>query len=244
MRPTQLNQSKIFAGKGENIWDRLVHTRPAYVLDGSNGDVTANSYDFYKEDVKALKLTGVNFYRFSISWARIMPTGDISSLNELGLQYYDNLINELLLNGIQPMITMYHNDLPQRLQELGGWTNSYITDYFEQYASSLFARYADRVKSWSTFNEPAQICLMGYGTEQHAPMTNSSGIGEYLCGHNILMAHAKVYRLYREQYYYRFFGKVGIALNSIMTLPKDSSNADDVAAAERNMQFWVGFVFF
>lgn len=173
-----------------------------------------------------------------------MPTGDISSLNELGLQYYDNLINELLLNDIKPMITMYHNDLPQRLQDLGGWTNSYISDYFEQYASVLFARYADRVKLWTTFNEVAQFCLLGYGTEQHAPMTNSSGIGEYLCGHNALMAHAKTYRLYREQYYYRFFGKVGIAINSIMALPKDSSNPADVAAAERHMQFWVSIILF
>lgn len=203
--------------------------------------MTANSYDLYKEDVKALKLIGVNFYRFSISWARIMPTGDISSLNEFGLQYYDNLINELLLNEIQPMITMYHNDLPQRLQELGGWANSYIADYFEQYASVLYARYADRVKWWGTFNEPAQLCLQGYGTEQHAPATNSSGIGEYLCGHNVLMSHARAYRLYREQYFYKFFGKVGISFSGVMTLPKDSSKPADVAAAERNLQFLVSF---
>lgn len=95
--------------------------------------------------MQALKTSGADFYRFSISWPRVLPDGDISSKNEAGLQYYDNLINELLANGIEPMITMYHWDLPQRLQELGGWTNSYIVQYFEQYSMLLFERYADRV---------------------------------------------------------------------------------------------------
>lgn len=132
-------------GKGESIWDHLTHYSRDAVVDQSTGDVAANSYELYAEDVKALKLTGVQFYRFSISWPRILPDGDISSLNEAGLAYYDRLINELLANGIEPMVTMYHWDLPQRLQDLGGWANRYIIDYFEQYAWALYERYADRV---------------------------------------------------------------------------------------------------
>lgn len=132
-------------GKGESIWDYQTHNDTGAIADGSTGDVAANSYELYAEDVKALKHIGVNFYRFSISWSRIMPDGDISSLNEAGCAYYNRLINELLANGIEPMVTMYHLDLPQRLQELGGWANRYIVDYFEQYAGILYERYADRV---------------------------------------------------------------------------------------------------
>ncbi len=96
--------------------------------------------------MQALKEAGMNFYRFSISWSRVLPTGDITSVNELGLQYYDNLINELVKNKIEPMVTMYHWDLPQRLQQLGGMANPIIVDYFEQYAKLLFDRYSDRVR--------------------------------------------------------------------------------------------------
>lgn len=129
------------------MWDDITHRFPERVTDRSNGDVSANSYEFYKEDVQALVQAGVNFYRFSISWSRILPTGDISSLNELGLQYYDNLINELIRNKIEPMVTMYHWDLPSRLQTLGGMANPIIIDYFEQYAKILFERYSDRVSN-------------------------------------------------------------------------------------------------
>lgn len=132
-------------GRGESVWDDITHRYPEKVVDGLNGDVSANSYEFYKEDVKALVEAGMNFYRFSISWSRVLPTGDISSINELGLQYYDDLINELIRNKIEPMVTMYHWDLPQRLQQLGGMPNPIIVDYFEQYAKLLFERYADRV---------------------------------------------------------------------------------------------------
>lgn len=133
-------------GKGETIWDRLVHDRHLNaVIDNSTGDVSANSYELHGEDVKAMQYIGVHFYRFSISWARIMPDGDISSLNEAGLSHYDTVIDELLANGIEPIITMYHMDLPQRLQNLGGWANRYIIEYFEQYAKVLFERYGDRV---------------------------------------------------------------------------------------------------
>lgn len=132
-------------GRGESVWDDITHRYPEKVVDGLNGDVSANSYELYKEDVKALVEAGMNFYRFSISWSRVLPTGDISSINELGLQYYDDLINELIRNKIEPMVTMYHWDLPQRLQQLGGMPNPIIVDYFEQYAKLLFERYADRV---------------------------------------------------------------------------------------------------
>lgn len=250
-------------GKGENIWDRLTHYQPEVIYDRSNGDVAADSYNLYKEDVQALKRIGVssvmgtkcfenvlsdlyfqaNFYRFSVSWARILPDGDVSSLNELGLQYYDRLIDELLANDIQPMLTMYHWDLPQRLQELGGWANRYIVDYFEQYAGVLYERYADRVKFWNTFNEAALFCTSGFSAG-HAPRLWSPGVGEYLCHHHVILSHARAYHLYDDKYRARFGGKIGIALNSGHAWPRDANKQSDIEAAERSNEFQVNFNIF
>lgn len=229
-------------GKGESIWDHLTHTRPDLIADGQNADVAANSYYQYEDDIKALLATGADYYRFSISWPRIMPDGDISSLNEAGLAYYDRLIDSLLANGIEPMITMYHWDLPQRLQDLGGWTNSYIVDYFEQYARVLYARYANRVKQWITFNEPDLFCLFGYSAEIFAPMVRAPGVGEYQCGHNVLLANARAYHIYADGgYRAQFGGTVGISLHTNMTMPMNAASASDVEAADRSMQFWLGW---
>ncbi|XP_037028879.1 myrosinase 1-like [Bradysia coprophila] len=228
-------------GKGENVWDVMTRDYPERILDGSNGNDAANSYEFYEEDVKALVEAKMQFYRFSISWSRILPTGDISSANELGLQYYDNLINALIKNKIEPMITMYHWDMPEKLQQLGGMPNPIIVDYFEQYAKLLFERYADRVKLWNTFNEPIIFCEYGHGNLVHAPLVNSPGIGDYLCGHHVLLANARVYRMYHNFYNADKTGKIGIVLNSPYTWPLDASNEADVAAADQSMQFWLGW---
>lgn len=225
-------------GKGESIWDRLTHEQPEAIWDRSNGDVAANSYELFREDVAALRMSGVDFYRFSIAWPRIMPDGDISSLNEAGLAYYDALINELLANGIEPMVTMYHWDLPQRLQELGGWANRLMINYFVPYAKVLLDRYADRVKFWNTFNEPALFCSLGY-TGVHAPRRWSPGVGEYLCAHHVLLANARTYHMFRDEYFERFGGKMGVALNTGHTWPVDPTDPAHVAAADRAYQFYV-----
>lgn len=135
------------------------------------------------------------------------------------------------------MVTMYHFDLPNSLQLFGGFTNSIIVDYFEDYAKLLFDRFGDRVKCWITFNEPAEFCVAGYGSDRHAPAINAHGIGEYLCGHNVLKAHAVAYHLYRDQYYGRFKGQVGIALNSMFFY----SDSNDTVVIDRALQFLVGF---
>lgn len=114
-------------------------------MDRSNGDTAADSYKFYKDDVRALKETGLKFYRFSISWPRILPNGSHTNINELGLQYYEDLITELLANDIQPIVTMFHWDLPQALQDMGGMLNPVIVDYFVQYAKVLIEYFGDRV---------------------------------------------------------------------------------------------------
>ncbi|XP_067010247.2 myrosinase 1 [Anabrus simplex] len=226
-------------GKGESIWDRMLHEHPDYVRDRQNGDVSANSYHLYKDDVKALKELGAHFYRFSIAWTRIMPTGEAHKINQPGIDYYNNLINELLANGIQPMVTMYHWDLPQWLQDLGGWTNPIMVDYFEDYARFLFERYGDRVKWWFTFNEPS-VFAAGYATErQMAPSLNKPGVGDYLASHHVLIAHARAYHLYDKHYRPTQQGKVSIALMSNWYEPR-SDSTEDIAASDRAMQFSIG----
>lgn len=128
-----------------------------------------------------IKLFQVDFYRFSISWPRILPTGDITNVNEKGIEYYNRIIDNLLKRNIQPMITMCHADLPQQLQLFGGFTNSIIVGYFTSYARLLFERFGDRVKYWIPFNEPDIICH-GYVVNYEAPGTSQHGVGDYLCG--------------------------------------------------------------
>lgn len=124
----------------------------------------------------------MDFYRFSISWPRILPNGDISNVNEKGIEYYNKVINKLLEQNIEPMIAMYHFDLPQKLQLLGGFANSIIVSYFEVYAKLLFERFGDRVKYWITMNQPAMFCHKGYGSGDRPPAIESPGLVEYMCG--------------------------------------------------------------
>jgi len=147
-----------------------------------------------------IKELGVDFYRFSLSWSRILPTGFANQISKDGIDYYNNLIDDLLENGIIPFITLYHWDLPQPLQEMGGWANPIMADYFEQYAEVAFEAFGDRVKNWLTFNEPWVLCYLGYGLDAMAPALNMGGIGEYLCSHTLILAHAKAYHLYDDFY--------------------------------------------
>nr|CAD7392546.1 unnamed protein product [Timema cristinae] len=211
------------------------------IADGQNGDVATDAYHKYTEDIKALLELGVDFYRFSISWSRILPNGNISVINQPGIDYYNNIINALLANNIQPVVTIYHWDLPQPLQDLGGWPNSVMVDFFEDYARILFKNFGDRVKWWITFNEPYETTT-GYSasTGVDAPAIDLSGIGDYLAAHTILKAHATAYHVYDTEFRAEQNGKIGITLNNDWQEPKTDSN-DDKLAAELAMQFHLGW---
>ncbi|XP_059615138.1 myrosinase 1-like [Phlebotomus argentipes] len=224
-------------GKGVNIWDTLTHDHPELIADKSNGDVGPDSYHLYKEDVKRLKELGVNFYRFSVSWSRILPTGDVSSLNPAGVKYYSDLIDLLLQEGIQPMVTMFHYDLPQYLQDMGGLLNPIFVNYFREYARILYMNYGSRVKHWITFNEPSESCILGYGSGALAPVLKLHGVGEYLCAYHVLLAHAEAYHIYHMNYAAKFGGKVGITLDSGWFYQKSPGND----LVERAMAFQLGF---
>ncbi|XP_047121961.1 myrosinase 1-like [Schistocerca piceifrons] len=187
-------------GKGVSIWDTLTHDNSQYINDGSNGDVASDSYHKYEEDVQLVRDLGVDIYRFSISWARVLPVGDVSQINQAGVDYYNNLIDLLIANGIQPMVTMYHYDLPQPLQLLGGWTNPVVAQYFREYARFLFQTFGDRVKWWVTFNEPTTIAFGYSSTDTNAPAIGAHGFGDYTAAHCILRSHAMAYRLYDQQF--------------------------------------------
>jgi beta-glucosidase len=213
-------------GKGESIWDRFVRW-PAHILNGDTGDVACDHYHRMPQDVALFKELGIPCYSFTISWTRIFPDG-IGTVNPKGLAFYDRLVDELLASGVQPKATLYHWDIPQVLQDLGGWPNRDSADWFAEYAQVVFARLADRVELWSTHNEPWVAAFLGYGSGVHAP-----GICDYSqayqSAHHLLLAHGKAVQAYREGGY---GGQIGLILNLNGLMPASDSD-EDRAATQR-----------
>ncbi|XP_051172504.1 myrosinase 1-like [Leptopilina boulardi] len=198
-------------GKGENIWDSFSHSSSSLVNNKSTGDIASDSYHLYKEDFKLLKDIGFDFYRFSISWTRILPNGFANNISKEGIKYYNDLLDELHSKGIKPYVTLYHWDHPQVLEKLGGWTNELMVKWFTDYARVVFRELGPKIKVFITLNEPHSLCNYGYGTSYLAPGMNLPGVANYICGHNMLKAHAKVYHLYKEEFYNEQNGIIGIA---------------------------------
>lgn len=226
-------------GKGETMWDHFGRNYPEKVEGKTNIDVSCDSYYKTEEDIRLLKDLHVDFYRFSINWARILPTGFSSQINQAGIDYYSNLIDELLANGITPMVTIYHWELPQKLSILGGFANDEIVTWIEDYARILFENFGSRVKFWISINEPRIMCEYGYGNGLFAPAVDLTGIGDYLCEHNALKAHARIYHLYQTYFKQIQQGQVGICIDAQWYEPATDS-VENAAAAERVRQFQFG----
>ncbi len=183
-------------GKGPSIWD-LYSKLPGTTFEGTNGDIAADHYNRYKEDVKAMAEMGLKTYRFSIAWTRIFPEGS-GKINEKGIEFYSNLIDELLKYNIEPMITLYHWDLPQALQDkYAGWESREIIDDFVEYARVCFKNFGDRVKYWIVMNEPNVFIGLGYGIALHPPGLKDRK-KELNAGHITALANAKAIKLFRE----------------------------------------------
>ncbi|HYF71192.1 MAG TPA: family 1 glycosylhydrolase, partial [Nocardioides sp.] len=163
----QIEGAATEGGKGPSIWDAFT-AQEGRIADGATGAVACDHYHRYAEDVALMKRLGTGGYRFSISWPRIQPTGS-GAPNAQGLDFYDRLIDELLANGVQPMATLYHWDLPQALEDDGGWLNRSTVDRFAEYAAIVGERYADRVEHWIPVNEPNVVMMMGCAIGIHAP---------------------------------------------------------------------------
>ena len=154
-------------GRGPSIWDTFCR-RPGNIANGDTGDIACDHYHRYRQDVGLMGDLGVDAYRFSVAWSRVLPNGR-GAVNEAGLAFYDRLIDELIAAGIEPWLCLYHWDLPQALDDLGGWTNRDCAHWFADYAALIASRYGDRVKRFATFNEPSVFSLYGYGFGGMAP---------------------------------------------------------------------------
>ena len=154
-------------GRGPCIWDTFCAT-PGKIADGTNGDVACDHYRLWEKDLDLLAWMGVKSYRFSIAWSRVMPTGR-GPVNELGIAFYSKLVDELIKRRIEPMITLYHWDLPQALEDEGGWRVRSTMDAFVDYVEIVSRHFGNRVKYWVTHNEPWCIAHLGHGTGEHAP---------------------------------------------------------------------------
>ncbi|KAF3338293.1 beta-glucosidase 12-like protein [Carex littledalei] len=230
-------------GRGPSIWDTFTHLHPEKIDDHSNGDVADDSYHRYKEDVRLMKEMEMDAYRFSISWTRILPNGRLSGgVNRAGVDYYNNLINELLSKGIKPFVTLFHWDSPQALEDqYSGFLSPNIVEDYVRYAEVCFFEFGDRVKQWITFNEPLSFCSVGYATGSMTLGRQSNSATEpYSACHHLLLAHGAAVRLYRQKYQTSQRGTIGITLNPTWCLPYSSSKSD-ADAQQRTLDFSFGW---
>jgi beta-glucosidase len=182
-------------GRGPSIWDTFSHT-PGKIQDSSTGDIACDHYHRYRQDAALMQSLGVNAYRFSISWSRVLPTGR-GAINEKGLDFYDRLVDELLSKQIEPVVTLYHWDLPQALYDQGGWQVRSTAEAFAEYTEIMVRRLGDRVKQWITLNEPWVAAVLGHLTGEHAPGERDLGAA-VRTAHHLLLAHGQAIPIIRQ----------------------------------------------
>lgn len=212
-------------GKEPSIWD-VFCGRPGAIDDGSTGDVACDHYHRYRDDVAHMAALGVDAYRFSISWPRVLRNG--SGVNAAGLDFYDRLVDALLDRGIRPFATLYHWDLPQSLQDVGGWTSADTVARFTEFAQVVAARLGDRVRDWITINEPEVAAFVGHAHGRHAPGLRDPRLALRVA-HQLLLAHRTASAAIRAEVPH---ARVGISLNLAPVHPASGAE-EDVAAAAR-----------
>ncbi|GJM88382.1 hypothetical protein PR202_ga04439 [Eleusine coracana subsp. coracana] len=238
-------------GRSPSIWDTFTHA--GKMPDKSTGDLGADGYHKYKEDVQLMGDTGLEAYRFSISWSRLIPRGR-GPVNPKGLEYYNNVVNELVKRGIEVHVTLYHLDFPQILEdEYHGWLSPRVVEDFTAYADVCFREFGDRVKHWTTLDEPNVISIAAYDSGAFPPgrcsppfgivscTEGNSTVEPYLVGHNSILAHTAAVKLYREKYQATQKGVIGMNIYSFWNYPFSQSPAD-LAATKRSLDFMIGWI--
>lgn len=218
-------------GKGEGIWDAMTQ-KPGRVAHGENGNVACDHYHHYKEDIALMKQLGFKSYRFSISWPRVLPDG-VGTVNQKGLDFYKNLVDELLREEITPILTLYHWNLPMKLQEKGGWKNEESSDWFAAYVKVVAEALGDKVPYWITFNEPQVFVGAGLAGGVHAPFEKNSTDDLMKITRNILLAHGKAVAVLRE--ICKEEVKISIAPATGTVIPTDCSK--EAVETARDMTF-------
>ncbi|XP_071931866.1 beta-glucosidase 11-like isoform X3 [Coffea arabica] len=237
-------------GRTPSIWDTFVYANKG-LSHGASGDIACDQYHKYKEDVQHMVDTGLEAYRFSISWSRLIPDGR-GRVNPKGLEYYNNLINELLMHGIQPHVTLFHFDTPQVLEdEYGGWLSRKIVNDFTAYADVCFKEFGDRVLYWTTINEGNVFAMGGYDNGIAPPGRCSFPFGlncskgnsitePYIAGHNMLLAHSSAVKLYYKKHKATQHGFVGLNIYAPWFSPYSNATEDKIAT-QRAIDFYIGW---
>ncbi|KAK3144273.1 hypothetical protein QOZ80_4AG0310850 [Eleusine coracana subsp. coracana] len=242
----QVEGAYLEGNKGLSNWDVFTH-KTGTIQDGSNGDVADDHYHRYMEDIELMHSLGVNSYRFSISWTRILPRGRFGNVNPDGVAFYNALIDALLQKGIEPFVTICHYDIPQELAtRYGGWLSTEIQKDFGYYAEVCFKMFGDRVKFWTTFNQANLFIKFSYMDGWYPPGRCSRPFGNcafgnsstepYMAGHNMILSHATAVSIYRKSYQKKQRGHIGICVFSRWYEPFRNSTVD-MLAVERALSF-------
>lgn len=230
----QIEGAPLADGAGPSIWTRFAHT-PGMTLNGDTGDVACDHYHRWKEDVGLMRELGLQAYRFSVSWSRILPEGT-GRVNQKGLDFYSRLVDELLANGIEPLLTLYHWDMPAALDDRGGWLNRDCADWFAEYGRVLYRALDGRVRKWVTLNEPWVVTDGGYLHGALAP-GHRSRFEAPIAAHNLMRAHGAAVQAYRAEGAH----EIGLVVNIEPKYPAGDSEADAAAVrrahAYMNEQF-------
>ncbi len=221
----QIEGSPLADGAGASIWQRFCRT-PGLVQDGDTGDVACDHYRRYREDVALMRDLGLTAYRFSIAWGRVLPEGR-GAVNAAGLGFYDRLVDELLGAGIEPLVTLYHWDLPAALDEQGGWLNPDVAHWFADYAATVYRKLDGRVKKWITLNEPWVVSDGGYLHGALAP-GHRDRFEAPIASHHLLRAHGAAVQAYRAEGRHQ----IGLVVNLEPKYPATPSAADQAATAQ------------
>ncbi|MDE6442706.1 MAG: beta-glucosidase [Clostridia bacterium] len=233
----QIEGGRREGGKKDSIWDTFCDI-PGKIDRNETGEIACDHYHKFREDIARMKEMHLDSYRFSVAWTRIIPDGD-GEVNPEGIAFYNSLIDELLAAGIEPMLTMYHWDLPQALQDKGGWLNTESVKWYTRYAEVLFDNFGKKVKKFITFNEPFVFTDFGYVTGSFPPGIKGDYRSKLIAAHHVLMSHGSAVRLYRSK---KLGGEIGITLDYAYNCPA-TKDKKDVEAAARANEFWAGWYF-